>query len=73
MVFLLSCYDSKAFNYMHILLYEVVKLVSDEGYHVGKVAVVTGGGVGMGFCVSKYLVSRSLHVIIGKSCCYSHW
>lgn len=34
----------------------------------GKVAIVTGGGAGIGFFVSKGLVAKNVHVIIGGKC-----
>jgi len=36
--------------------------------HTGKVAIVTGGAVGIGFEISKELVAKNVHVFIGRYC-----
>ncbi|XP_045203533.2 dehydrogenase/reductase SDR family member on chromosome X-like isoform X2 [Mercenaria mercenaria] len=40
----------------------------DLPLQTGKVAIVTGGGAGIGFDVSKGLVAKNVHVIIGGKC-----
>lgn len=38
---------------------------SEQRLHTGYVAIVTGGSAGIGFEVSRGLVSKNVHVVIG--------
>ncbi|XP_060575385.1 dehydrogenase/reductase SDR family member on chromosome X-like [Ruditapes philippinarum] len=44
------------------------KISSDLPLQTGKVAIVTGGGAGIGYHVSKGLVAKNVHVVIGGKC-----
>ena len=49
-----------------LLLIVLLLLLIDVPLQTGKVAIVTGGAAGIGFYVSKALLAKNVHVVIGE-------
>ncbi|CAG2211301.1 DHRSX [Mytilus edulis] len=71
------CFFFVVYSFLKIYIYGAFALLrqilqthkkEEQRLHTGYVAIVTGGSAGIGFEVSRGLVSKNVHVVIGSRC-----